>query len=264
MARTTFAEPCEDSGFLSPEHAAAGIFDGMGGHAAGEIASMLANEAAKKVIEDLPKKIDLKKAKEAVRKALTMAHNSVLEKNRDRGTTEQMGTTGVLALIARERDKEIAVIGWVGDSRAHLLRDGKIEILTLDDAKWLKDVPEHARARQQEIQATITSVEELPDDTTEYKLVRSPIITQYLGAEDRVVEVHMVTKEIQAEDVLLLASDGLTDVLTLPKIAKTINGSNPEDAAQLLYNETMLANIEEGPRAKDDDVTIQVLKFSKK
>jgi serine/threonine protein phosphatase PrpC len=194
-----------------------------------------------------------------------------------------MGTTGVLCLMAQEDERDMAVVGWVGDSRAYLMRNGKIEILTLDDAGWLVHVPEDARARQQHIQATAESVKDMPDDANPRRIVRDPSITQYLGQMSYVypknatarqllgawsptkseIDIHIVTKELQPDDIFILSSDGLTDVLTLQQIEQILTGNHPEEATQLLYNKTLLTNINHEPRAKDDDITIQILKFTK-
>src|SRR5207248_1186171 len=106
------------------------VADGMGGQAAGEIASKRATEVVprelKKAINPSTPSDDLKRA---IRKAIVQANEEIIAMGALDRDLRNMGTTVVLAVW--RKGPEIYIAG-VGDSRAYLVRDGKIEQLTVD------------------------------------------------------------------------------------------------------------------------------------
>ena len=105
------------------------IADGMGGHAAGEVASDLAINA---LAESLRKNKEggsgtwtSERAAELLRQALNDGNRKICESVANRAEWRGMGTTMVALILAGET----AVIGYVGDSRAYLLRDGELRQL---------------------------------------------------------------------------------------------------------------------------------------
>jgi protein phosphatase len=112
----------EDVAAALPERGLFAIADGMGGHVGGEIASRVAVETALRCLQPVSR-IDL----EALTRAMQQANRAVLDEADRRGLWG-MGTTLTLARV----DGGAVLIAHVGDTRAYLLREGRIELLTTD------------------------------------------------------------------------------------------------------------------------------------
>lgn len=207
------------------------VADGMGGHAAGEVASAAAMEALLVAFDGNPTGPGLV---DAVRDA----NRAVWEQSRESSELRGMGTTmTAVALITEgdEGDKEVLAIAHVGDSRAYLLRDGELTQVTEDHS-----VPEELR------RAGRLSPEEAAADP------RRHVLTRVLGVDSE-VEVDTFQLVPYRGDRLLLASDGLFGELSDEEIASILRRrSDPERVARQLVT-----------RAKDaggaDNITVVVI-----
>ena len=113
-----------------PELTLSMVADGMGGQAAGEIASKRATEVVPRELKkNLAPDADPESAKQIIRKAVVQANEEIIAMGALDRDLRNMGTTVVLAVW--RKDKNMFVTG-VGDSRAYLIRGGKIEQLTVD------------------------------------------------------------------------------------------------------------------------------------
>lgn len=178
--------PVEDG--ASTEAIVAGVADGMGGHAGGEVASSTALETAVTVGGD-----------PAVR--VRAANLAVVDAARERPRLSGMGTTLTLATFDPDGDLDIA---HVGDSRAYLLRDGDIEQVTTD----------HSYVGEM-ISAGRLSPEEA--ETHPYRSV----LTRAVGL-DPTVDVDTYGVVLEAGDRVLLCSDGLTTMIGDDAIAEIL------------------------------------------
>jgi len=116
----------EDRLVVDPENHLYMVADGMGGQEHGERASGLAAEIIPRVVHD---RLEAKEeADSAVKRALEEANQAILDASKDQPIGRRMGTTTVLAL---EKNGQVYVAG-IGDSRAYLIRDDKVEQLTVD------------------------------------------------------------------------------------------------------------------------------------
>ncbi len=170
-----------------------GIFivaDGMGGHAAGEIASEMAVEV---VTRDLSELNDLETggASEQVAEALRDANRAVFERTRRELEKAGMGTT-VSALLLSDTHY---IIGHVGDSRIYLVRDGEMTQLTRD----------HSLVQEQVDAGLLT-----PEQARRHP--QSNVITRCVGMADE-IEPDVLEGEARMGDCFLLASDGLTGMV---------------------------------------------------
>jgi serine/threonine protein phosphatase PrpC len=184
------------------------VADGMGGHRAGEIASRVAVE---ELLVAAPGRYDAKALGRAVR-AANRAVIAAAEKSRTRAG---MGTTLTAAMVDANR----IAIAHVGDSRAYLLRDGRLERLT-DDHSMVADL---VRAGS------------LTEEEARFHPQRS-VITRALGSDPNML-ADVFEVEGEPGDRLLLATDGLTAMLADDYISDILGAeADPEKAVQALVD----------------------------
>jgi PPM family protein phosphatase len=161
------------------------VADGMGGAQAGELASSLAAEALR---DDTA---DREGGEQRVDELIQAANRRVYERQSEDAAASGMGTTMTVALV---EDGRVA-IGHVGDSRAYLIRDRRLEQLTEDHSL----VAELVRSGK-------LSPEEAEDHP------QRSVITRALGT-DPDVDVDTFSVETRPGDFFLLCSDGLTSMV---------------------------------------------------
>ena len=188
------------------------VADGMGGHNAGQIAS----EAALKII--VRGYFAQRSAQGDVAGALQAAFQSANELICDAASRFSgrggMGTTATVAVI-RENTLTIA---HVGDSRAYLLRDGRLRQLT-DDHSWVEEqVRRGGMSRQAALQSPYRNV-----------------ITRSIGMGGP-LQADIVQEPLLAGDLILLCTDGLTGYLDGPDLAQRLDAGSPAAAALALVD----------------------------
>jgi len=185
------------------------VADGMGGYAAGEVASRTAVEAvAEAYYHD-----NFSNVEGAVARALTTANEMVVqEANRD-AERAGMGTTIAVAIIWRDS----LVAANVGDSRVYLLRDHKISQVTRDHS-WV---------------AELLAVGKITPEEAMRHPMRN-VVTRSLGGHAEVdVEVYPAS-ELQAGDTILLCSDGLWGMVPADRISRILESLSAQAAADAL------------------------------
>lgn len=175
------------------------VADGMGGHAAGEVASEMAVQI---VARDLTGVRDLGKTESGARmaEALKAANRAIYERTIQEADKQGMGTTASCIMIGQGR----YIIGHIGDSRVYLLRDGRFRQLTKD----------HSYVQEQVDAGFLT-----PEQARYHPY--SNVITRCVGA-NAAVEADVLQGEIQNEDLYLVASDGLTGMVEDPQLKKIL------------------------------------------
>ncbi len=182
----------EDS-FFADANEYRGLFmvaDGMGGHAAGEVASQMAVEVVSVDLEKL-KDLESADALEMVSLALRHANRSVFERSAAERDKMGMGSTASVLVLGDER----FIIGHLGDSRIYLFRDGELRQITHD----------HSVVQEQIDAGLITR-----DAAKNHK--QSNVITRCVGMGWD-VEPDITDGDVRQGDVFLLASDGLTGMV---------------------------------------------------
>ena len=197
----------EDAFLVDAQRGVFLVADGMGGHAAGEVASAIATET---VGGALAKAIDAGAKPEAVERALAesirQAHDAIGRRSVADPLTQGMGTTCTACAVLPDGAFRI---GHVGDSRAYLLREGALAQLTRDHT-WV----------QREVDAGRLT----PRQARTHRF--SHIITRALGVED-VGTPDLVPGLLLPGDVMLLATDGLTGMVDDPTIAQILGAGQP-------------------------------------
>ncbi len=170
-----------------------GIFivaDGMGGHAAGEIASEMAVEIVSKSLSSL-NDLESADAKDQVADALREANRAVFQRTQLEVEKAGMGTTASALLLSDSH----YLIGHIGDSRIYLVRDGQMVQLTRD----------HSLVQEQ-VDAGLLTAEQAR------RHPQSNVITRCIGMANE-IEPEILDGEAKMGDCFLLASDGLTGMV---------------------------------------------------
>lgn len=191
------------------------LADGMGGYAGGEIASRLAAETTKKYIENNFEKIE--HVKEAILKlikdAIEYANLVVYEESKKDEKLHEMGTTLDVCFIYNNK----VYIGHVGDSRVYLIKNDIARKITKD----------HSYVQQLVEDKKITR-EEAMHHPKKNMLLKALGCTAY-------VEPDIRARNLVKGDILLMCSDGLTNMIDENKIYEIVR-KNKENAPEILIN----------------------------
>lgn len=194
----------EDALGSDPERGVWLVADGMGGHAAGDVAGTLVRDV---VLGEIAKGAGLVAA-------IASAHQAVVEAAAADERRQGMGSTVVAVQMAGEQ----AHIAWVGDSRAYLLREGSLECLTRDHSlvQWMLDNGQ-------------ISPQEAAVHPDRHVLVRT------LGFEQPTADLKSLS--LQSDDLLVLCSDGVTGVLSESDMRRILlEKAVPQAAADTLID----------------------------
>jgi serine/threonine protein phosphatase PrpC len=213
----------EDSAYMEPARGFFIVADGMGGHAAGEVASAMAVDTVRKSLEAHRKDIDsFKRAPtdagrrgivQLLQSAVLSAHQAVFQRGQHEADKAGMGTTLDVVLIAGPE----AFVAHVGDSRTYLVRDGRSSQITTD----------HTVAEVLVIEGKLT-IEEAQVSPLRTILVNAIGVSADVGVE-------MAHVTLQRGDRLLLCSDGLHDYFPVEEeIAQKLSADPPGDALKAM------------------------------
>ncbi len=212
----------QDSVYAGPRLLA--VADGMGGHAAGDVASKVVIAALEHLDDDAPSGDML----QALREAVFEGSEHLREVIRESPQLEGMGTTLTAILFAGGR----LALCHVGDSRAYLLRDGEFTQITHDDT-FVQTLIDDGRITAEEANSH-------PQ--------RSLLLRALNGQE---VEPDLSMREARAGDRYLLCSDGLSGVVSEETLADAMTDPDPQTTADRLIE---LALRSGGP----DNITVIV------
>ena len=212
------------------------VADGMGGAAAGEIASQMATEIVLKEfrehwlpLQDLTTDAFARVLKRAVQSANQQIHGYASSHQEFRG----MGTTATIAgLLA-----DTLYLAQVGDSRGYLVRDGVAKQITKDQSLMQKLIEAGELTEEEAAQSE-----------------RRNIILQALGPEPA-IKVDLTHQKVRRGDTLVLCSDGLSGQVTKEEIARVV--TEEKDLVQVCRRLIDMANNAGGP----DNITVIVARF---
>jgi serine/threonine protein phosphatase PrpC len=216
------------------------VADGMGGHAAGEVASRLAISALVGLALQIPDWIfwvDAEHAPEIerrTRQAVQQVGSMLVDRGRQDAALHGMGST---LTAARSCGRDLLIV-HVGDSRGYLLRAGRLERLTKD----------HTYAQM------LVDAGYLSQSDVALSGVRH-ILTNALGGSDRRVEVDVDLLRLEDGDRLLLCSDGLTDGVDDETIAAALGSALPSSE---ICDQLLKRGLDGGGR---DNITLIVATF---
>lgn len=217
----------EDCFLSKPELGLWAVADGMGGHAAGEVASAI----VKRTLDEAAC------SGRTLEQAIHKSHKAVL-----RATNKGEGASGMgSTVVALNSDDSEYQVSWVGDSRAYLWsaeRDGgQLEQLTVDHSY---------------VQMLLASGAIAPEEVDNHP--EKNIITQCIGSLDAPqVKVDTIRGHWQKQQWIILCSDGLSDEVDNATIAQILcRARNPKEASQELLQQAL-------DNGGHDNITVQVI-----
>ncbi|MEO5814914.1 MAG: Stp1/IreP family PP2C-type Ser/Thr phosphatase [Gemmatimonadaceae bacterium] len=240
-----------EDNFAVDANGARGIFivaDGMGGHAAGEVASEMAVQILQR---ELAPVIDLlsEEVTKLVANTLRKANRAIHDRTLTEVDKQGMGTTASVLLLSGSR----YLIGQVGDSRIYLMRDGTLVQLTKD----------HSYVQEQVDAGFLT-----PEQARYHPY--SNVITRCVGASPD-VEPDTYRGEMRNGDIFLVASDGLTGMVDDRRLGQLLGSrAEPERKVQALISEAngrggldnitsiIVQVLEVGPDPEGDAKTVEI------
>src|SRR5437588_7255578 len=202
------------------------VADGMGGHAAGEVAS----EIAVDTVSNMYYQDDSDEVATSLLRAIKRANALINQRAAENMLRSGMGTTCVAAVLRGN----MAYIANVGDSRAYIVRGGQVKQVSQDHS-W---VAEQVRAGL------------LTEDQARTHAQRN-VITRCLGTQAD-VEIDVFPEPIEENDALVLCTDGLSGLVTDDEIRRIVNQSGPQES---VYHLVERANENGGP----DNITAIVV-----
>lgn len=203
----------EDSFRIDCERGLFAVADGMGGHAAGEVASALAIETLFSVLDPAHRE-DSSCAEACLQAAVAEANRTIYDDAQAHAERKGMGTTLTFMCWQGER----LHFGHVGDSRAYRLRGAELTQLTRDHT-WVN----------MQVRAGVISVEEAEHAQMRHVLVKA------LGTQPE-IEADVIPVDTLPNDRFLLCSDGLSDLVPDDELQRVLagKGTPAEVAARLV------------------------------
>lgn len=185
------------------------LADGMGGHKAGHIAARRALEELCKTFSDSLDQLEeipsLAEANRLLSESIEQANQHVYQLGRNNVSLRGMGST----LCCVYLHQEALLYGHVGDSRIYLFRDKKLYLMTRDHSLL------HELMDQGELQE-----KDAPD------FLYKNVITKAMGSPGR-IEPSLAHLQLQHGDLIMMCSDGLTDLLTANEMAALLSSKGP-------------------------------------
>ncbi len=224
------------------------LADGIGGHRAGEVAAEMAVDVISAVVADKGGKLP---PPQLLQSAIQTAGQAIYKQARSNNHQEGMGATTACALIVGLR----LYTASVGDSRIYLLRDGSLRQLTTDHT-WVQEALERGILK--------------PEETHNHP--NAHVIRRFLGSpqppepdlrlrlrrdEDDAQALANQGLQLRGGDIILLCSDGLTDLVRDEEISSALLNHPIDHAAQELIN---LAN----SRGGHDNITLILIQVPRR
>ena len=234
----------EDAFLVRPDLGLLVVADGMGGHAAGEVAAAIAVREVERYLEEAGVMVaqgdtavpedDWSRAAARLGGSIESAHRSVTDAVERNLVLRGMGATIVAALV--NGDLSSAILAHVGDSRAYVHREGRLQLLTSD----------HSWVHEQVVAGLLS------EEAARTHPLKNVVTRALGGAQDPVVDLAEI--QLQPGDVLLLCSDGLNTMLSDEEIEEVMTRNGPlEELSRELIDEA-------NRRGGIDNITVILLR----
>jgi serine/threonine protein phosphatase PrpC len=252
-----------------------GVFDGIGGHAAGDAASRIAKTTIANYIEyHQAHTTSVEAISQILRDAFRETEKAISAEVLKDSTKEGMGTTAsVLKVFTDETTKKsTAIIANVGDSRVYKLsKDGQFKQISVDDDIWYFDYEgslEHLTEEERnKIREKIANAKTTEGMTAEENLAfkHRNSIRGALGGNGGPAFTNIFTSSVEKGDRFIITTDGIHDNLTTDEIKAIVSAQNKvEDIAKNLTQKSLEYSRQpkkDAPRAKKDDMSAVILEI---
>lgn len=206
------------------------IADGMGGHNCGEIASRAAVEHISSSMSEHNFFPEESRGTE-LRKLVESTNTAVYQKSLESPEANGMGTTLTMALVI---DK-VMTVAHVGDSRLYLVRAGNMQQVT-EDHSYIEELVRKGTLTREEAE----------------KHPRKNIITRAIGCSP-ILEVDILSMTMEKDDIFILCTDGLTNMLDENEIVEIAKNNDPDAACMQLIDAAK-------KQGGEDNITVIVIK----
>ncbi|MBR6013192.1 MAG: Stp1/IreP family PP2C-type Ser/Thr phosphatase [Selenomonadaceae bacterium] len=188
------------------------VADGMGGQAAGEVASKMLVETVKNFLPLVPEPLN----EEILTKSIMKANAAIIKTARENKNYRGMGTTATILHIYKNR----AYYAHIGDSRLYRVRNKNLEQITEDHSY---------------VETLVRRGEITPEEARVHPMKN--ILTQAVGADEN-ISVDSGNLRIDVDDIFMLCTDGLTNMVTDENILKILleSGNPADDLVQAALN----------------------------
>jgi len=224
----------EDNLYIDADQHVYMVADGMGGQAAGEIASQLAVDLIPVRLKKLPPAVQSDAVAAEMTQSFLEANEKILERGAEDPAAQNLGTTSVVAMI---RDGKL-LIGHIGDSRAYRMRNHQLEALTVD----------HNLAQ------ALVNAGSIPEDDLKNHRYKN-VLYKYLGMKESGVEPDIKVIDIAVGDRFLLASDGVTGSIADEEIIREMMRRNDPQSCAM---EIVRLSIDNGSKDNATAIVIYV------
>lgn len=193
------------------------LADGMGGYKGGEIASKVAIQAVSKFITEKFDNIakDKQSILELLEDAITFANSAIYEESEEDEELQDMGTTLEVLMIYKSK----VYIGHIGDSRIYRIRKNRMKKITTDHSYVEKLIQDGEITREEA-----------------YNHPKKNLLIKALGT-DEVVEPDLIYTVLNKNDILIICSDGLTNMIREEKIFDIVKENSEKDVTDVLVDE---------------------------
>lgn len=206
------------------------LADGVGGAAAGEVASQY---TVNKIIHAYYRQHAHQDGSSRLKQVIEEANAAVFARNLDRSGQPEMATTVVAAVV---RGDEL-IVANVGDSRAYMIQGDRIEQITQDHSLMAEMINDGVITAEQA-------------ETHPYRNV----ILRSIGAYET-VQVDLFSRQLAPDDIFILCSDGLTRLVSNSELIDIARNNPPDQATHKLVT---LANA----RGGDDNITVSITRIT--
>ena len=193
------------------------LADGMGGYKGGEIASKVAITAVYKFITE--KFEEISKDKDSIldllEDAIAFANSAIYEESEQDEELQDMGTTLEVLLIYKNK----VYIGHIGDSRIYRIRKNNMKKITTDHSYVEKLIQDGEITREES-----------------YNHPKKNLLIKALGTDEE-VEPDLIYTVLSKNDILIICSDGLTNMISEEEIFKIVRETNSENVVEVLVEE---------------------------
>lgn len=257
----------EDTILTNEEYKTFGIFDGVGGAPAGDLASKVARDYISTHLKEIHDGKDVDIAKKTLSAIIVKADEAVYEASKNNVDYQNMfTTTSLVKIYTDKKGKNYALIANVGDSRAYKIgKDKKLQQITVDDGTVSESFPfnKEEGLRVAERIANVRKKEDLDSNgEINYFFRMRNRITKALGTkENSQIDVDIIP--VEKGESFLITSDGIHDNLTTDEIQEIVNKfESISEIVKNLKDESLARSREPEEkeiRAKPDDMSVVLI-----